>query len=177
LRDSPCSETGRRRGSRRTTHVCIEPYEQPWLERLGDVKVVRKKLEDCGLDWSRELGPGDLLFVDSSHMIRPGGDVLTEYLEIFPVLQPGVVVHVHDIFTPRDYPRVWLLDEVRFWNEQYLLEALLTDSPRYEVVAALNHLKHEHFAELQRVCPYLTTSSDPGSFYFRVVGPAAPVGA
>src|ERR1700733_10312961 len=50
------------------THICIEPYEMKWLERFEDVSVIRQRVEDCGLDWARELGPGDLLFVDSSHM-------------------------------------------------------------------------------------------------------------
>ena len=149
-------------------HLCIEPYEQPWLERLDGVSVMRRRIEDCDIDWAHALAAGDLLFVDSSHMIRPQGDVLKEYLEIFPRLAPGVFVHVHDVFTPRDYPKAWVVDEVRFWNEQYLLEALLADSDRYEVVAALNFLKHAHFERLARVCPYLTPDSQPASFYFRV---------
>ena len=150
------------------THICIEPYEQPWLEQLDGIEVIRRRVEDCDIDWSAALAKGDLLFVDSSHMIRPQGDVLKEYLEIFPRLQPGVVVHIHDIFTPRDYLKTWVVDEVRFWNEQYLLEALLTNTNRYEVVAALNYLKNNHYDALSRVCPYLDRGCEPGSFYFRV---------
>lgn len=149
-------------------HVCIEPYANPWLERMEGVRLVRSRVQDCAIDWSRELQAGDLLFIDSSHIIRPQGDVLNEYLEILPRLAPGVFVHVHDIYTPRDYPASMVVDKVVFWNEQYLLEALLTDSPRYEVVAALNFLKADHFAHLQRVCPFLTAACEPGSFYLRV---------
>ncbi|MBK6004567.1 class I SAM-dependent methyltransferase [Ramlibacter ginsenosidimutans] len=149
-------------------HICIEPYEQPWLEQLEGVKVVRKRVEDCGIDWASELNAGDLLFIDSSHVIRPQGDVVTEYLEILPLLQPGVYVHIHDIFTPRDYLPYWLAQHVRFWNEQYLLEALLTNTTRYQVVAALNYLTHNHYEEMSRVCPYLTPEHEPSSFYFRV---------
>jgi len=149
-------------------HICVEPYEQAWLEELKGIRVIRSPIEDCPFDWSNELDAGDLLFVDSSHMIRPQGDVLKEYLEIFPQLKAGVVVHVHDIFTPRDYPKSWLVDEVRFWNEQYLLEALLTNSSRYEVIAALNFLQHNHFESLSKVCPYLSEEREPGSFYFRI---------
>lgn len=152
-------------------HVCIEPYANPWLEQMEGVRVVRSRVQDCAIDWSRELQAGDLLFIDSSHIIRPQGDVLQEYLEILPRLAAGVFVHVHDIYTPRDYPAALVVDKVVFWNEQYLLEALLTDSHRYEVVAALNHLKVEHFAQLQRVCPFLTPASEPGSFYLRVKEP------
>ena len=149
-------------------HICIEPYEQPWLEELDGIEVIRQRVEDCDIEWSTALAPGDLLFVDSSHMIRPQGDVLKEYLEIFPRLQPGVVVHIHDIFTPRDYLKTWVVDEVRFWNEQYLLEALLTNTNRYKVVAALNYLKNNHYDALSRVCPYLDRGCEPGSFYFAV---------
>lgn len=152
----------------RSKHICVEPYEMAWLEELGDVDVIRERVEQAAIDWGSELGSGDLLFVDSSHMIRPQGDVLKEYLDIFPRLRSGVYVHIHDIFTPKDYPRHWLADDVRFWNEQYLLEGLLTDTQRYEVVAALNHLKHHHFDRLARVCPYLTREREPGSFYIRV---------
>ena len=161
-------QKNRREGRKDTRHICIEPYEMPWLEGHGDVEVIRKRLEDCDVDWARELQPGDILFVDSSHVIRPQGDVVTEYLEIFPLLASGVYIHVHDIFTPKDYPRSWVVDEVRFWNEQYLLEALLSNTGRYEVVGALNYLAHNHFGALRKVCPYLADGDEPGSFYIRV---------
>jgi hypothetical protein len=151
-----------------STHTCIEPYEMKWLESLVGTDVIRKRVENCDLDWSKELGPGDLLFVDSSHIIRPQGDVLKEYLEILPQLASGVYVHVHDIFTPKDYPHGWIVERVRFWNEQYLLEAILSKSNRYEVVGALNYLKHHHFEELKNVCPYLTLDREPGSIYIKV---------
>jgi hypothetical protein len=149
------------------THISIEPYEMPWLERLG-VKVERKLLEDCDLEMFKQLGPNDLLFIDSSHIIRPQGDVLCEYLQIIPNLKQGVVVHVHDIYSPHDYPDRWVREDVQFWNEQYLLEALLTDAKKYEIVAALNYLYRRHFDCLKRVCPYLDKINEPGSFYFKI---------
>jgi len=149
------------------SHICIEPYEMPWLEKLG-VRVERKLVEDCDLSIFQKLKSNDLLFIDSSHMIRPQGDVLFEYLELIPTLQKGVIVHIHDIFSPRDYLDDWIRKDVLFWNEQYLLEALLTNTNKYEIVAALNYLRHEHYETLKRVCPYLDESREPGSFYFRV---------
>lgn len=150
------------------THICVEPYEQPWLEDLEGIVVVRERIEDCKFNWTNELDAGDLLFIDSTHVVRPQGDVLKEYLEIFPQLKAGVYVHIHDIFTPKDYPQSWVVDDVRFWNEQYLLEALLTNTHRYEVVAALNFLKHKHYELLSQACPYISIEREPGSFYFRV---------
>ena len=112
------------------------------------------------------LHEGDLLFINSSHIIRPQGDVVFEYLELLPSLESGVFVHVHDVFTPRDYLDEWLLEEKRFWNEQYLLEAILSNSHRYEILLANNYLRHDHPAEFERVCPYLSAGAEPGSLYF-----------
>lgn len=154
--------------NRKAEQTCIEPYEMSWLESLTEIEVIRKRVEDCDFDWSKELKAGDLLFVDSSHMIRPQGDVLHEYLDIFPRLAPGVNIHIHDIFLPKDYLHLWIVDEVRFWNEQYLLEALLSNTDRYEVIGALNYLKHHNYEQLKGVCPYLTAEREPGSFYMRV---------
>ncbi len=156
-------------GGYRCRHVCVEPYEMPWLEKVG-VEVIRRRVEDVGLGLFGELERGDLLFIDSSHMIRPQGDVLFEFLELLPRLREGVTVHVHDIFTPRDYLPSWVLEQVRFWNEQYLLEAFLTGNRGWRVVGALNLLKHRHYGALRAVCPYLTADREPGSFYMERVG-------
>ena len=68
-----------------------------------NVELIREKVEDMDLDIFKSLNRNDILFIDSSHIIRPQGDVLFEYLEILPVLKEGVIVHIHDIFTPKDY--------------------------------------------------------------------------
>lgn len=148
-------------------HVCIEPYEQPWLEDLG-VTVVRKPVEQVERSIFRSLTAGDILFIDSSHMIRPQGDVLVEFLEILPGLAPGVLVHVHDIFSPRDYPATWLRDEIRLWNEQYLLEAFLSFNSGFRIIGALNFLKHAHGDRLAAACPVFArefADREPGSFW------------
>jgi hypothetical protein len=147
-------------------HVCIEPYEMPWLESTG-VEVVRKKVEEVDKSIFSGLGENDVLFIDSSHVIRPQGDVLIEYLEILPTLKKGVIVHVHDIFSPKDYLQEWIAGEVKFWNEQYLLEAFLTNNKEWEIVGALNFLCHRHFGLLREKCSFLTPDREPGSFYIR----------
>jgi hypothetical protein len=146
-------------------HVCVEPFEMPWLDGLG-VRVIRKKVEEIGIEFFGALEANDILFIDSSHMIRPQGDVLFEYLQLIPSLKSGVIVHVHDIFSPRDYPREWL-EAPRFWNEQYLLEAFLCHNHMWEVMLAVNLLKHEHYAELRAVCPHMDKTREPGSLYLR----------
>jgi hypothetical protein len=147
-------------------HVCIEPFEMPWLENAG-VAVVREKVEDLGVEFFSDLTDNDILFIDSSHVIRPDGDVLFEYLELLPTLNAGVIVHAHDIFSPRNYLAEWMSDQVRFWNEQYLLEAFLSHNEHWKIIGSLNHLHHNHFDQLKRVCPFLTSVREPGSFYIQ----------
>ncbi len=140
----------------------------PWLEKT-EVTVIREKVENVDISFFSELGEGDILFIDSSHIIRPEGDVLFEYLQLLPTLKKGVIVHVHDIFSPRNYPEVWLRDDVRFWNEQYLLEAFLTHNASWDVIGSLNYLHHNHYEELKKVCPFLTQDREPGSFYLQKI--------
>ena len=75
----------------RCRHMCIEPYEQPWLEKT-EVELIRDKVENVDKSFFQQLGPNDILFIDSSHIIRPQGDVLFEYLELLPTLASGVLV-------------------------------------------------------------------------------------
>ena len=149
-------------------HICIEPYEMSWLESAG-IKVIRQKVEDIGREFFSELGKNDILFIDSSHIIRPQGDVLFEYLELIPSLKTGVIVHAHDIFSPRDYKAEWVIEDVLFWNEQYLLEAFLTSNKDWKIIGALNYLKHNHYNQLRAKCPFLSPEREPGSFYIQKV--------
>lgn len=153
--------------SQSCTHICIEPYEQPWLESTG-VRVIRQRVECCDKSLFQSLEENDILFIDSSHVIRPQGDVLFEFQEVIPTLKKGVLVHVHDIFTPRDYPAEWIVKERRTWNEQYLLETFLAFNPEFHVLLAANWLKHEHLSDLADACPVLLQQPDrePGAFWF-----------
>jgi hypothetical protein len=148
--------------------VCIEPYEQPWLEGFG-VQTIRERVERVDRALFAGLQAGDMLLIDSSHVIRPQGDVVVECLEILPSLASGVLVQVHDIFTPRDYPRQWVVEERRLWNEQYLLEAFLSFNREFEVLAAVNWLSHSHRDRLAQAAPRLLErpEHEPGAFWIR----------
>ena len=144
-----------------------EAFEQPWLEELG-IRIIRRRVEECEIDLFTSLDRNDILFIDSSHVIRPQGDVLFEYLEVLPLLKPGVFVHIHDIFTPRDYPHDWVVDRIRLWNEQYLLEAFLSFNTQFRVVGALNFLKYHHPDALGEQFPMIRAAieqREPGSFW------------
>jgi hypothetical protein len=91
------------------------------------------------------------------------------YLRVLPSLRPGVLIHVHDIFLPRDYPREWVADQKKFWTEQYLLQAFLAFNNEFEVLLALAYLSQHHHSELCRACPIYETEPGrvPGSFWMR----------
>jgi len=138
----------------RNQHICIEPYRHGWLENLP-IHFIKKPVETLDKDIFTQLEANDILFIDSSHMIKPQGDVLFEYLEILPILKPGVIVHIHDIYTPKDYPEKCIVNQVKFWNEQYLLEAFLSLNADFEIIGAVNYLKHHYFDALASKCPAL----------------------
>jgi hypothetical protein len=149
-------------------HICIEPYEMDWLEKLP-ISVLRTRVEDIKIELFLSLSENDILFIDSSHMVRTQGDVLFEILELLPRLNKGVIVHVHDVFTPKDYPDYWLKDLNRFWNEQYFLEAFLSCSNRYKILLASNHL-WAHYRDLfLDKCPVLKNEQGglPASFWIK----------
>lgn len=149
-------------------YTCIEPYSNPWLEK-ENICVIRRPVESVDKELFSSLEHNDILFIDSSHIIRPQGDVLYLYLEILPSIKPGVMVHIHDIFTPKDYISEWIQDQGLFWNEQYLLEAFLSQNKEYEIVGALNFLKHKYWKEIAAKCPILQSEPmyEPRSFWIR----------
>jgi hypothetical protein len=133
-------------------HTAVEPYENNWLESLG-VEVMRAKVEECEPSYFDSLKAGDVLFIDCSHIIRPQGEVTYLVQEVLGRLAPGVVVHIHDIFTPYDYPDSWLETHGLFWNEQYLVEAFLAFNPDFEILYPVSALWLEHEDALVEACP------------------------
>lgn len=150
------------------SHICIEPYENLWLEKLG-IEIIRKKVEDLPISFFETLSENDILFVDSSHVVKPQGDVLFEIFDVYGSIRSGVYIHVHDIFTPRDYPYNWVIEDRRLWHEQYILEAFLSFNSEFEIVCALNWLWKNHPELLEKACPVLShrVSNNPGSFWFK----------
>ncbi len=114
---------------------CIEPYPREFLRKPipGLNELLIAKVEDLPINYFAELAPGDILFIDSSHVAKTGSDVNYLVFEILPRLQPGVIVHIHDIFLPHEYPKDWVLDDNRSWNEQYLVRGLLMYSTAFRV--------------------------------------------
>ena len=138
-----------------TKLVCIEPYPNEILrDGISPSTVLRiEKVQDVSVTTFQELGENDILFIDSSHVVRIGGDVNYLFLEVLPRLRPGVIVHVHDIFLPSEYPQHWVLKARRFWTEQYLLQAFLCHNPKFEVLFANNYMGEKHRDTFKEVFP------------------------
>lgn len=134
---------------------CIEPYPSDFLVKgfPGLDRLYREKVEDVGLDIFTELDAGDVLFIDSSHVCRIGGDVNFLYLEVLPRLKPGVIVHVHDIFLPFEYKREWVLDDHLFWSEQYLLQAFLACNDDFEILFGNTYMAHTYPDDMKSTFP------------------------
>jgi len=147
-----------------TKITCVEPYENKWLNSLS-IKILRKRIEDLEESYYLTLEKNDIFFIDSSHVIKPQGDVLKIFFEILPRLKSGVIVHIHDIFTPKNYPEQWIINENKFWNEQYLVETIMMNSSKYEIYLMLNYLKNNAYDELKKICPYLKKYHEPKSLY------------
>ncbi len=148
----------------------IEPYPNQTLRGgfPGLSRLVVAPVQEVPVSDFLELGENDVLFIDSSHVLGIGGDVRYEYLEILPRLNPGVVVHVHDIFLPAEYPRDWVMRQHRFWNEQYLLQALLVGNAGFEVLWGSSFLHLRHPDALERAFgSYSRDGRWPASFWMR----------
>lgn len=141
--------------NKNTKLISIEPYPQPILKKgfPGLNKLIVKKVEEIDIKLFTSLKKNDILFIDSSHVLNTGGDVAYEFLQILPQLKKGVIIHIHDIFLPFEYPIPWIRDEKRFWTEQYILQALLTFSKAFKVLIANNYLCYKYKKQLREVYP------------------------
>lgn len=116
--------------------ISVEPYPRKFLMEgfPGLAGQIKSKVEELDVGFFDQLEENDILFIDSSHVLRTGNDVHYLYLEILPRLREGLVIHVHDVFLPYEYPREWVVQNKVFWTEQYLLQSLLTHNSKFEVL-------------------------------------------
>lgn len=125
----------------RPMFVSIDPYPRFQAKDIPEaisLELVQRELQDVEI--SPLLKNCDFLFVDSSHVFKFGSDVAFELTTLYPQLQKGTLLHVHDIFSPFDYPRDWMVKDKRFWNEQYALECFLMFNSAFEVYLPVNFL-------------------------------------
>jgi predicted O-methyltransferase YrrM len=137
-----------------TRLICIDPKPRAEIAQLADEWYAERVEALTQTAIFRSLDASDLLFVDSSHAIATGNDVVLIYLDVLPSLRAGVLVHIHDIFLPYDYPEEWVVTNRWGWNEQYLVQAMLMETSTFEVLWPGHYLQRtrpefaRHFAHL-----------------------------
>lgn len=145
----------------------VEPYPREFLRQIPSVKLIEAPVQDVDVALLTDLEASDILFIDSTHTVRSGGDVTYLFLEVLPLLKPGVIVHVHDIFLPDPYPKEWTLDRHLFWTEQFLLQAYLVGNTNVKVLFANYYMAKKYETELKECLPYALGLTG-GSFWFQV---------
>jgi hypothetical protein len=150
--------------------VCVEPYPTGFLReaaRQGDITLIEENAEVVPLEDLTTIPAGGLLFVDSTHAVRPGGEVNRLILEVLPRLARGCFAHFHDIVFPYDYAPSILDEDVFFWSESVLLQAFLTGNPRFEVCVAMSMLHHNAPDALQGILPSYRPSETARGLFVR----------
>jgi predicted O-methyltransferase YrrM len=138
---------------------------QPGLAGLAALERIRA--QDVPLSVFEELSTGDVLFVDTTHTVKLDSDVNRIVLDVLPTLAAGVIVHVHDIFLPYEYPRKWPEELALHWAEQYLLQAFLSGNRDFEVLAAVHALCQDRPQAMARLTPTWRDGATASAFWFR----------
>jgi hypothetical protein len=135
--------------------ICIDPYPSALIREgfYGLTKLIPKRVEDLEPEFFKTLVANDILFIDSSHIVKIGGDVNFLFLRIIPELNPGVIVHVHDIFFPNEYRRSYVMDRLNFWSEQYLLQAFLSFNNEFEILLCNSFLEERYNDQMMETFP------------------------
>ncbi|MCH8568205.1 MAG: class I SAM-dependent methyltransferase [Balneolales bacterium] len=131
-----------------TELLCVEPNPQRLENLLNSnsnstvtddrFKITGKKLQDEPIDTFLALDAGDLLFIDSSHVLKAGSDLEFLLGDVLPILKPGVIVHFHDVFWPFQYPRKWIRNG-RYWNEAFAIRSFLQFNDNFRIIFFNNY--------------------------------------
>ncbi len=126
---------------------CVDPYSTNRLGEIDEVEIVRREVQDVETAYFEQLAAGDLLFIDSTHVVKIDGDVPFLYLEAVPRLAPGVVVHSHDVHFPYNVPHpvdynLFAAKWPRYWTEAMLLQAFLAFNDQFEILLSAPLLRH-----------------------------------
>jgi hypothetical protein len=165
-------ELNRQAGSS-ADYTIVDPYPSRLVQAglPGLNRLLKTPVEQTDLALYTALDADDILFVDSGHAVKTGGDVNFEILEILPRLKPGVLVHFHDIGLPYEYPEIYFRNPAFrvFWTEAYLLQAYLSSNSDYEILLAMNYLMVDQAAAFRSAFPHASDggSQISGSFWIR----------
>ncbi len=118
------------------------------VKEQNNICLYQNVVQNVDLDLFKKLEENDILFIDSSHVAKVGSDVMYEYFDILPVLKSGVIIHVHDMFYPFEYPEEWI-KQGRAYNELYIVRALLMDSKKYKIIFFNDMMVKKYYEKYQ----------------------------
>ena len=148
---------------------CIEPYPSSKLLQIaGQIQLTELKVQEVPIETFQGLEKDDILIIDSSHVMALGSDVNYEFLSIIPRLASGVLIHVHDIFIPFEYPKEWTVRRRWYWNEQYALYALLLMNAELEILIPSQYMFNKRLEVMEALlAPAGRSGAQGSSFWMR----------
>lgn len=149
----------------------IEPNPERLFKLLKDEDtqintVISREVQRVPLVTYKDLKPNDILFIDSSHVVKTGSDVNFIFTEVLPALNKGVLIHFHDIFYSFEYPKDWVYQRLN-WNEDYFLRAFLSYNEKFKI-ELFSHFLQENYKENFEGMP-LCAKSKASSLWLRKV--------
>lgn len=152
----------------------IEPYAERLLGLLRPAdqqrcKIIQQPVQALEVGLFETLEPNDILFIDSTHVLKTGSDVHFELFEILPRLKNGVLIHFHDIHYPFEYPESWIFDQNYSWNEIYALRAFLMYNHEFEVVYFNSFFASAYRELIEQTYPPMLQNTG-GSLWLRKTG-------
>lgn len=158
----------------------IEPYTAILRDVLGEdfskIHVIEEGVQNVDLTVFDQLEANDILFIDSTHVLKTGSDVEFELFKILPRLKDGVIVHFHDMFWPFEYPRPWVIEENRSWNELYGIRAFLSGNKEWKVLF-FNDYMHKIELDLVRDSYPAFLNNSGGALWLQKSSGPAPSGS
>lgn len=148
----------------------IEPYPARLNALLFEnekINLLEKPVQDVEVSLFEDLEENDILFIDSTHVSKTGSDVNFLIFNVLPNLKKGVKIHFHDIFYPFEYPKNWVIEGKRSWNEDYLLRAFLSYNKKFKIIAFNTFLEEFHEAWFKKNMP-LCMKNKGGSIWLEV---------
>lgn len=150
------------------SHIVVDPKPSPVLEGIADrIELRSQSADDVAPAEFAELKAGDMLFIDTTHTLKPGSEVLYLLLTILPTLRPGVLVHIHDVYRPFEYPPSLAERWGNYWQEHYLVQALLVFNDRFEIMCATHALWRLRRERMRELVPSTAGYAFPSSFWIR----------
>ncbi len=152
--------------------ICIEPFPNQILKNgfKGLKKVMETEVQKISISKFQNLQAGDILFIDSSHVLKAGSDVEYYFDQVLPQLNAGVIIHFHDIFLPEEYPEDWIMKEHRFWNEQYILQSFLSFNSSFKILFAGRYFQLMNDEKIKSALDFYPAAiTKAGSFWIQKV--------